>query len=148
MEEALDHDHDEVVQTCGSLTKLEEIVLANATGISKLMTIMRENVSTVAVLQSIVDETSIQVKTMAEALREVTEMANNAFRLASGAQPTIIGHGVKLDALVDDVSKMSSDIGGLFWCHMHLHQITLPNWHSWKGLSLALIRNLLHFENY
>jgi hypothetical protein len=71
MEEALDHDHDEVVQTCGSLTKLEEIVLVNATGISKLMTIMRENVSTVAVLQSIVDETSIQVKTMAEALREV-----------------------------------------------------------------------------
>jgi hypothetical protein len=50
---------------------------------------------------------------MAEALREVTETANNAFRLASGAQPTIIGHGVRLDTLVDDVSKMSLDIDGL-----------------------------------
>jgi hypothetical protein len=50
---------------------------------------------------------------MAEALREVTETANNAFCLASGAQPTIIGHGVKLNALVDDVSRMSSDIDGL-----------------------------------
>jgi hypothetical protein len=35
------------------------------------------------------------------------------FRLASGAQPTIVGHGVRLNALVDDVSKMSSDIDGL-----------------------------------
>ena len=113
MEEALDHDHNEVVQTHGSLTKLKEIVQANATGIYKLTTIMRENVSTIAALQSIVDETSTQVKTMAEAPREVTEMANNAFSLASGVQPTIIGHGVKLDALVGDVSKMKSDIDGL-----------------------------------
>jgi hypothetical protein len=113
MEEAMDHDHNEVVQTHGSLTKLEENVLANATGISELTMIMRGNVSTVAALQSIVDETSTQVKTMAEALKEVTETANNAFCLALGAQPTIIGHGVKLDALVDDVSKMSLNIDGL-----------------------------------
>ena len=113
MEEALDHDHDEVVQTCGSLTNIEENVLENATGISELTMIMRGNVSTVAALQSIVDETSTQVKTMAEALKEVTETANNAFCLALGAQPTIIGHGVKLDALVGDVSKMKSDIDGL-----------------------------------
>ena len=33
---------------------------------------------------------------MAEALREVTETANNAFRLALGAQPTIIGHGIAI----------------------------------------------------
>ena len=82
MEEAMDHDHDEAVQTCESLTKLEEIVLANATGISELTTIMRENVSTIVALQSIVDETSTQVKAMAETLKEVTETANNAFRLA------------------------------------------------------------------
>ena len=78
----MDHDHDEAVQTCESLTKLEEIVLANATGISELTTIMRENVSTIVALQSIVDETSTQVKAMAETLKEVTETANNAFRLA------------------------------------------------------------------
>ena len=112
MENAMDHDRDEVVQTCGSLTKLEEIVLVNATGISELTTIMRENVSTLAALQRTVDETSTQVKTMLEALKEVTETANNAFHLALGAQPTITVHGVKLDALVDDVSKMSSDIDG------------------------------------
>ena len=47
---------------------------------------------------------------MSEALWEVTAMATNAFQLASGAQPTITGHGIHLDALVDDVSKMSSDI--------------------------------------
>jgi hypothetical protein len=114
MEDALDHDHDEVVQTRGSLTKLEEIVLANAQGISDLRAIMRENVSTVATLQRTVDKTSTQVKTMMEALREVTATATNAFQLASWAQPTITGHGVRLDALVDDVSKMSSDIDGLW----------------------------------
>jgi hypothetical protein len=76
-------------------------------------TMMRENMSNVAALREIVEDTSTQVKTMAEALREVTETANNAFHLASGAQPTIIGHGVKLEALVDDVSRMSSDIDGL-----------------------------------
>ena len=30
IEEEWEHDHDEMVQTRGSLTKLEEIVLANA----------------------------------------------------------------------------------------------------------------------
>ena len=120
MEDALECDHNEVVQTCGSLSKLEEIVLANATGISDIKTMMRENattmrenISNVAALWDIVDDTSTQVKTMAEALREVTETGNNDFCLASGAQPTIIGHGVKLDALVDDVSKIISDIDGL-----------------------------------
>jgi hypothetical protein len=113
MEEAMDHDHSEVVQTRGSLTKLEEIVLANANGISDLMAILRENVSTVANLQRTVDKTSTPVKTMSDALREVTETATNAFRLASRVQPTITGHGVRLDTLVDDVSKMSSDINGL-----------------------------------
>jgi methyl-accepting chemotaxis protein len=79
MEEAMEHDHGAVVQTRGSLTKLEEIVLANANGISDLMAILRENVSTVANLQQTVDETSTQVKTMSDALREVTETATNAF---------------------------------------------------------------------
>ena len=84
MEDALECDHDEVVQTRGSLTKFEEIVLANATGISKITTMMRENVSNVAELRRIVDDTATQVKTMAEALREVTETADNAFCLALG----------------------------------------------------------------
>ena len=51
---------------------------------------MRENISNVVALWDIVNNTSTQVKTMAEALRKVTETAKNAFRLASGAQPTII----------------------------------------------------------
>jgi hypothetical protein len=120
LEDALEYDHDEVVQTRDALSKLDDIVLANANGISDIQTMMkenatmmRENMSNVAALQEIVDDTSSQVKTMAEALREVTETANNAFRLALGPQPTIIGHGVKLDALVEDVSQMSSDIDGL-----------------------------------
>ncbi len=96
----MDHDHNEVVHTRGSLTKIEEIVLVNAHGISKLRAIMRENVSTVATLQQTVDATSTQMKSM-------------AFRLASWAQRTITGYGVRLDALVDDVSKMNSDIDGL-----------------------------------
>ena len=36
----------------------------------------------------------------------------------------------------------------VFARHMHLQQITLPNWHSWKGLSLALIQNLWNFKNF
>jgi hypothetical protein len=120
LEDALEYDHNEVIQMRDALSKLEDIVLANANGISDIQTMMkenatmmRENMSNVAALQEIVDDTSSQVKTMAEALREVTETVNNAFCLASGAQPTIIGHGVKLDALVDDVSRMSLDIDGL-----------------------------------
>jgi hypothetical protein len=126
MEDALEFDHDEVVQTSGSLSDLKEIVLANATGLSNINTMMKENATTVAALRDIVDATSTQVKTMAAALRDVTETANTAFRLASGAQPTIDGHGVRLNALVVDVSKMSSDIDGL----------------------RALIQNLLNFVNF
>ena len=37
-------------------------------------------------------------------------MANNAFRLASQAQPTLGGHTVKLDTLRDKVSRISYDI--------------------------------------
>ena len=48
---------------------------------------IRENISNVVALWDIVDDTSTQMKTMTEALREVTETANNAFCLASGAQP-------------------------------------------------------------
>jgi hypothetical protein len=120
MEDALEFDHDEVVQTQGSLSKLKDIVMANATGISNITnmmketaTTMRENISNVAALRDMVDDTSTQVKTMAAALREVTETATTAFCLASAAQPTLDGHGVRLNALVDDVSKLSLDIDGL-----------------------------------
>ena len=51
MEDALEHDHDEVVQTRGNLTRLEAIVLANAQGICNLRTMMWENVTTVTSLQ-------------------------------------------------------------------------------------------------
>ena len=120
MEDALEFDHDAVVQTQGSLSDLQAIVMANATGISDIRnmmketaTTMRENISNVAALRDMVDDTSTQVKTMAAALRDVTETATTAFRLASAAQPTLAGHGVRLTALVDDVSKLSSDIDGL-----------------------------------
>jgi hypothetical protein len=120
MEDAMEFDHDDVVQTQGSLSELKEIVMANATGITNITTMMketattmRENISNMAVLRNMVDDTSTQVKTMAAALREVTETATTAFRLASAAQPTLDGHGVRLNALVDDVSKLSSDIDGL-----------------------------------
>ncbi len=77
------------------------------------MSNLNGNTHAVVALSTTVDETSTQVKTMSDALREVTETATNAFRLALRVQPTITGHGVRLDALVDDVSKMSSDIDGL-----------------------------------
>jgi len=134
MEEAMKFDHDEVVQTRESLSELQALIKANATGISdvtELMkanaTTMRENISNVAALRDMVNDTSTQVKTMAEALRGVTETADNAFRLASGAQPTIFDHGVRLNALVEDVSKMSSDIDGLRASYAspaeHTHQL-------------------------
>ena len=85
---------------------------------------MRENISNVAALRDMVDATSAQVTTMAAALRDVTETANTAFRLALGAQPTIDGHGVRLNALVDDVSKMSSNIDGLRGSTDHTTQLT------------------------
>jgi len=120
MEEELEFDHDEVVQMRESLSELQALVKANETGISDLTTMikatattMRETISNVAALRDMVNDTSTQVKTMAEALTGVTETATTAFRLASGAQPTIIDHGVRLNTLVDDVSKMSSDIDGL-----------------------------------
>ena len=113
MEDALDNDRDEIVQTRGNLTKLEEIVLANAQGICDLRAMMRENVTTVVTLQRMVDETSNHMQTMTEALRMVMETATDALQLALSAQPTITGHGVCIDALVDDVSKMSSDIDDL-----------------------------------
>jgi hypothetical protein len=49
MEDALECDHNEVVQTRGSLLKLEELVLANATGISDIKTMMRENAATIGI---------------------------------------------------------------------------------------------------
>ena len=113
MEEEWDHDRDEMIQTRGTLTKLEELVLANAQGICDLRVMMRENVTTVATLQRTVDETSHQVKHMTDTLREVTETATTALQMASRAEPTITGQGIRIDALIDDVSKMTSDIDGL-----------------------------------
>jgi len=98
MEDAMEFDHDAVVQTRGSISDLQAIVMANATGISEIKnmmketaTTMRENISNVAALRDMVDDTSTQVKTMTAALRDVTETATTAFRLASAAQPTIAG---------------------------------------------------------
>jgi hypothetical protein len=48
MEDALEFDHDEVVQTKGSLSDLKEIVLANATGISNITNLMKENAISVS----------------------------------------------------------------------------------------------------
>ena len=95
-----------MLATTNELSDIKKMMKENAT-------MMRENISTVAVLREIVDDNASQVKTLAAALGEVTETANNAFRLASGVEPIIIGYNVKLDALVDDVLRMSSEINGL-----------------------------------
>jgi uncharacterized coiled-coil protein SlyX len=120
LEQSMGSDHDEIAQTTEALSELDKTVLATTNELSELKkmmkenaTMMRENISTVAALREIVDDNASQVKTLAAAFGEVTETANNAFRLASGVGPTIIGYSVKLDALVDDVSKMSSEIDGL-----------------------------------
>jgi len=67
MEDAMEFDHDAVVQTRGSISDLQAIVMANATGISEIKnmmketaTTMRENISNVAALRDMVDDTSTQ----------------------------------------------------------------------------------------
>ena len=120
LEQSMESDHDENALTKEEIAELNETVLAATNDLSeikKLMfetaAIMKENMSTVAELRGIVDDNASQVKTLAATLGEVKETANNAFRLASNVEPTIIGYSVKLDALEDNVSKMSSDIDGL-----------------------------------
>jgi hypothetical protein len=120
LEQSMGSDRDEIAQTNEALSELDKTVTATTNELSdikKMMienaTMMRENISTVAALREIVDDNASQVKTLAAALGEVMETANNAFRLVSGVETNIIGYNVKLDALVDDVLKMSSEIDGL-----------------------------------
>jgi hypothetical protein len=120
LEQSMEYDRDENALTKEAIAELDKTVLAATNELSEIRKIMlenatmlKENMSTVAVLRGIVDDNASQVKTLAAALGEVTETANTAFRLASKMEPTIIGYSVKLDALEDNVSKMSSDIDGL-----------------------------------
>jgi len=117
LEQSMESDRDENALTKEAIAELDKTATHELSEIRKLMletaTMMKENMSTVAELRGIVDDNASQVKTLAAALGEVKETANNAFRLASNVEPTIIGYSVKLDALEDNVSKMSSDIDGL-----------------------------------
>jgi hypothetical protein len=56
---------------------------------------------------------SLQLTSMFAALMDATETAARAYRLASNAQATITGQGVKLDALAANVSTLTSDIDDL-----------------------------------
>jgi hypothetical protein len=116
----MESDRDENALTKEAIAELDKTVLATTNELSELRkmmienaTMMKENISTVAALREIVDDNAFQVKTLVAALGEVTETANTAFCLASKVEPTIIGYSVKLDALEDNVSKMSSEIDGL-----------------------------------
>ena len=117
LEQSMESDRDENALTKEAIAELDKTATNELSEIRKLMletaTMMKENMSNVAELRGIVDDNASQVKTLAAALGEVKETANNAFRLASNVEPTIIGYSVKLDALEDNVSKMSSDIDGL-----------------------------------
>ena len=73
MEEVLEFDHDEVVQTQESLSEIQALGKVNETGISDLTTMMkatattmRETISNAGALLVMVNDTSTQVKTMAE----------------------------------------------------------------------------------
>jgi hypothetical protein len=120
LEQSMESDRDENALTKEAIAELDKTVLAATNELSEIRkmmlenaTMMKDNMTTVAALGGIVDENASQVKTLAAALGEVTETANTAFCLASNVEPTIIGYSVKLDALEDNVSKMSSDIDGL-----------------------------------
>ena len=123
LEQSMESDRDENALTKEVIAELDKTVLATTNELSEIRkmmienaTMMKENISTVAALREIVDDNASQVKTLAAALGKVTETANTAFRLASKVEPTIIGYSVKLDALEDNVSKMSSEIDGLRAC--------------------------------
>jgi len=97
----------------GSLSTLEDLVRVNAAGIAELREMMRVNVTTITALSNTVTTTSSQLASMSVALTEATETAARAYPLASNAQPTITGQGVKLGELAANVSKLTSDIDDL-----------------------------------
>jgi hypothetical protein len=97
----------------GSLSTLEDLVRANAAGIAELREMMRANVTTITALSNTVTTTSSQLASMSAALTDATETAAGAYRLASNAQTTFTGQGVKLGALAANVSKLTSDIDDL-----------------------------------
>jgi len=99
--------------TQGSLSTLEDLIRANAAGIAELREMMWANVNTITALSNTVTTTSSQLASMSAALTEATETAAKALCLASKAQPTITGQGVKLGKLAANVSKLNSDIDEL-----------------------------------
>ena len=117
LEQSMDTDRDDNELTKEAIAELDKTVAHELSDIRKLMfenaTMLKKNMSQVEALQGIVDANATQVTALTAALSEVTETANSAFRLASKVEPTIIGYSVKLDALEDNVSKISSDIDGL-----------------------------------
>jgi hypothetical protein len=96
-----------------TLSMLEAMIMANAAGITALGELMRENVTSIKALTRTVNNTSSQLTTLITDFKEVKETAENAYRLASKANPSITSQGVHLLDLVNDVSRLNSDIDEL-----------------------------------
>ena len=94
LEARMDEDHDEIVGTRHDFSTLTAIVMANANGIASLKSGLAALKDTVHENATTIQELSKIVETMASQLSEVRATAENAYRLASMATPTITGQGV------------------------------------------------------
>ncbi len=84
--------------------------MANAAGITALRELMRKNVTSIV---SAMNNTSLQLTTLITDFKDIKETAENAYRLASKANPSITSQGVRLLGLVNNVSRLNSDIDEL-----------------------------------
>ncbi len=92
---------------------LDAMIMANTVGINALRELMKENVATVKELNRTVTNTSSHLHTLTTEFRDVKETAERSYRLALSANLTITSQEARLLDLVNDVSRLTSDIDDL-----------------------------------
>ena len=106
LEARLDNDIDDILETSVTLSDLKELAKANVQGLAVLRSMVTETTQSI-------NAVSRKWDLMSSRVAEVKETADNAFRMASEVSPSIEVHKVRLDGLLDDVSRMSSDLDSL-----------------------------------
>ena len=92
---------------------MEAMIVANTVGITALRELMTENLATVKELTQTVTSTSTHLDTLSTAFKDVQETAERSYRLASSANLSFASQEAKLLSLVNNVSRLSSDINDL-----------------------------------
>ena len=92
---------------------LEAMIMANTVGINALRELMNENVAMVKELTQTMNNTSSHLHTLTTEFKDIKETAERSYRLALSANISITSQEARLLDLVNNLSRLTSDIDDL-----------------------------------